>query len=75
MITLFFFELTEENCFGRAFVFHSRDMASLAQLHLKQDGLYVGQTDCLHFTVMYIIHDAMLLLGADIYMAHQFCSA
>ena len=46
-IALFFFELTEEDCFGHAYVFHSCDVASPAQLHLKQDGLYVGQAGSL----------------------------
>ena len=35
MIVLSFFELTEEDCFERAYVFHPCDMASPAQLHLK----------------------------------------
>ena len=39
MTMLSFFELTEEDCFGHAHVFHSRDMASPAQVHLKEDGL------------------------------------
>ena len=36
-------ELAEEDCFGHAYVFHPFDVASPAQLHLKQDGLYAGQ--------------------------------
>ena len=40
---LSFFELAEEDCFGHANVFHPCDVASLALLHLKQDGLYAGQ--------------------------------
>ena len=36
-------ELAEENCFRYAYVFHPCDVATLAQLHLKQDGLYAGQ--------------------------------
>ena len=40
---LSFLELTEEDCFGHAYVFHPCDVATLAQLHLKQDGLYAGQ--------------------------------
>ena len=43
MITLSFLELTEKDCFGHAYIFHPYDMASLAQLHLKQDGLYAQQ--------------------------------
>ena len=43
MIELSFLELAEENCFGHAYVFHPCDVASPAQLHLKQDGLYAGQ--------------------------------
>ena len=41
-ITLSFFELAEEDCFGNAYVFRPCDVASPAQLHLKQDGLYAG---------------------------------
>ena len=41
-VVLSFLELVEEDCFGHAYVFHSCDMASPAQLYLKQDGLYVG---------------------------------
>ena len=36
-------ELAEEDCFGRAYVFHPCVVASSAQLHLKQDGHYAGQ--------------------------------
>ena len=43
MIALSFLELAEEDCFGHAHVFHPCDVASPAQLHLKQDGLYAGQ--------------------------------
>ena len=43
MITLFFLELAEEDCFGHAYAFHPCGVASPAQLHLKQDGLYPGQ--------------------------------
>ena len=42
-IALSFFELAEEDCFWYANVFHPCDVASPAQLHLKQDGLYAGQ--------------------------------
>ena len=43
-IALSFLELPEKDCFGHAYVFHLCDMASPAQMHLKQDGLYVGQS-------------------------------
>ena len=42
-IALSFLELAEEDCLGHAYVFHPCDVASPAQLHLKQDGLYAGQ--------------------------------
>ena len=42
-ITLSFLELAEEDCFWHAYVFHPCDVASPAQLRLKQDGLYAGQ--------------------------------
>ena len=47
MIALSFLELAEEDCFWHAYVFHPCDLASLAQLHLKQDGLYAGQAGSL----------------------------
>ena len=43
-IALSFLELAEDDCFGHAYVFHPCDVASPAQLHLKQDGLYAGQS-------------------------------
>ena len=46
-ITLSFLELAEEDCFGHANVFHPCDVASPAQLYLKQDGLYAGQAGSL----------------------------
>ena len=46
-ITLSFLELAEEDSFGHAYVFHFCDVASPAQLHLKQDGLYAGQAGSL----------------------------
>ena len=46
-IALTFLKLAEEDCFGHAYVFHLCDVASPAQLHLKQDGLYAGQAGCL----------------------------
>ena len=39
---LSFLKLTEEDCFGHAYVFHPCDVASPAQLHLKKDGLNAG---------------------------------
>ena len=55
-ITLSFFELAEKDCFGRAYVFHPCDVASLAQLHLKQDGLYTGQAGSLgDFFVRHVV--------------------
>ena len=47
MIILSFLELTEEDCFMHAYVFHPCDVASPEQLHLKQDGLYAGQAGSL----------------------------
>ena len=46
-IVLSILGLAEEDCFGHAYVFHPCDMASPAQLHLEQDGLYAGQADSL----------------------------
>ena len=46
-IALSFLEHAEQDCFGHAYVFHLCDMASPAQLHLKQDGLYAGQAGTL----------------------------
>ena len=46
-ITLSFFEIAEEDCFGHVYVFPPCDVASPAQLHLKQDGLHAGQASCL----------------------------
>ena len=42
-ITLSFLELAEEDCFGYTYVFQPCGVASPAQLHLKQNGFYVGQ--------------------------------
>ena len=42
-IALSFLELAEEDCLGRVYIFHPCGVASPAQLHLKQNGLYVGQ--------------------------------
>ena len=56
MITLSFLELAEEDCFGHAYVFHPCDVASPEQLHLKQDGLYAGQTGSLEdFFIRHVV--------------------
>ena len=47
MIVLHFLVLSEEDCFGHAYVFNLCDAASPAQLHLKQDGLYAAQVGSL----------------------------
>ena len=66
MITLFFLELTEEDCFWHVYVFHPWDMASPAQLHLKQDGLYSRQDGFLEdFFVWYIILPFDAKVGAQ----------
>ena len=53
---LSFLELTEEDCFWHVYIFHPCDMASPAQLHLKQDGLYAGQAGCLEdFFVRHVV--------------------
>ena len=55
-IVLSFLELTEEDCFGHAYVFHPCDVASPMQLHLKQDGLHAGQTGSLEdFFVQHVV--------------------
>ena len=55
-IALSFFELAEEDCFGHAYIFHSCDVASPAQLYLKQDGLYAGQAGFLEdFFVRHVV--------------------
>ena len=46
-ITFSFLEFAEEDCFGHAYVFRRCDVASPAQLLLKQDGLYAGQAGSL----------------------------
>ena len=56
MILLSFLELAEEDCFGHANVFHPCDVASLGQLHLKQDGLYAGHAGSLEdFFVQHMV--------------------
>ena len=55
-IALSLLELTEEDCFGYAYVFHPCDVASPAQLHMKQDGLYAGQAGSLEdFFVRHVV--------------------
>ena len=55
-IALSFLELAEENCFRYAYVFHPCDVASPAQLHMKQDGLYAGQAGSLEdFFVRHVV--------------------
>ena len=46
MIAFSFLGLAEDDCFGHAY-FHPCDVASPAQLHLKQNGLCAGQTGSL----------------------------
>ena len=56
MIALSFLELAEEDCFGHVDIFHSCDVASPVQLHLKQDGLYAGQAGSLEdFFVQHVV--------------------
>ena len=56
MIALSFLELAEGDCFGHAYVFYPWDVASQAQLHLKQDGLYAGQAGSLEdFFVRHVV--------------------
>ena len=53
---LSFLELAEEDCFAHAYVFHPCDVASPAQLYLKQDGLYAGQAGSLEdFFVRHVV--------------------
>ena len=55
-VAISFLELTEEDCFGHAYVFHPCDVASLGQVHLKQDGLYAGQAGSLEdFFVRHVV--------------------
>ena len=56
MIALSFLELAEEDDFGLAYVLHPCDVASLAQLQPKQDGLYAGQAGSLEdFFVRHVV--------------------
>ena len=53
---LSFLELAEEDCFGHRYIFHPCDVASPAQLHLKQDRLYAGQAGSLEdFFVLHVV--------------------
>ena len=55
-IALSFLEIAEEDCFRHANVFHPCDVASPAQLHLKQDGLYAGQAGSLEdFFIVHVV--------------------
>ena len=55
-IALSFLKLAQEDCFGNAYVFHLCDVASPAQLHLKQDGLHARQPGSLEdFFVRHVI--------------------
>ena len=55
-IALSFLELAEEDCFGHANLFRPSDVASPAQLHPKQDGLYNGQAGSLEdFFVRHVV--------------------
>ena len=56
MIAFSFLELAEEDCFGHAYVFHPCDVASPAQLHLKQARLYAGQASSLEdFFIQHVV--------------------
>ena len=57
MIKLSFLELAEEDCFGHMYVFHPCDVASPAQLHLKQDGLYAGQVEQSDFSPLFLYRE------------------
>ena len=55
-IALSLLELVEVDCFEHANVFHSCDVASQAQLHLKQDGHFAGQAGSLEdFFVRHVV--------------------
>ena len=55
-IALCSLELTEEDCFGHAYVFYPCDVASPAQLLLKKDGFYAGQAGSLEdFFVRHVV--------------------
>ena len=55
-IALSFVEPAEEDCFGNEYVFHPLDVASPAQLHLKQVGLSAGQAGSLEdFFVQHVV--------------------
>ena len=55
-IALSFVERAEEDCLGHTYVFHPFDVASPAQLQLKQGGLYAGQSDSLEdFFIRHVV--------------------
>ena len=55
-IVLSCLEIVEEDCLGHAYVFHPCDVASPAQLLLKQNGLYTGQAGSLEdFLVLHLL--------------------
>ena len=65
-IALSFLEIAEEDCFWHAYVFHPCDVASPAQLHLKQDGLYAGQAGSLEdFFVRHVVLPFDAKVGAQ----------
>ena len=56
VIALFCLELAEEDSSWHAYVFHPSDMASPAQLQLKQDGLFAREAGSLaHFLVQHVV--------------------
>ena len=66
---LSFLELAEGDCFGHEEVFHPCDVASTAQLHLKQDRLHAGQAGSFEdFFVQHVVlpfdakHEAQVAL-------------
>ena len=55
-IAFSFLELAEENCFWHVYVSYPCDVASPAQLHREQDGLYAGQAGSLEdFFVRHVV--------------------
>ena len=69
-IELSFLELAEEDYFGHANVFHPCDVASSAQLYLKQDGLYAGQAGSLEdFFVQHVVLPFDAKDGAQVALA------
>ena len=62
-MALSFLELAEEDCFGHAYVFRPSDVASLAQLHLKQDGLCAWQAGSHVLSVVSIFLQSPVIPG------------